>query len=89
MEVKEPMVSYNTQPSANVLRNKIVSRLEREEDTHVLQLLYSFIEHLQRTATSTPKYSMESLNGILSGGLADEVSYEDLKKQHLKNIYAL
>ncbi len=92
MKVEEPMIAYNVSPSADVLRSRIVSRLEHEEDTHVLQLVYTFMERLQGDDASdsvTPKYTLDSLQGIFKDAIPDDKSYDELKMEYFKNKYGL
>lgn len=91
MEVKEPMRTYNAMPSTPVMRGRLIKALENEEDSSFIQNMYVLMTQLkmEKENVAKPKYSLSSLDGILSQGGKTELSYDDMRQTYLKDKYSI
>lgn len=91
MKVKEPTAIYDTVPSIPVMRGRLMKALENEEDANFIQSMYVMMTQLKNASQSEEhvKYSLSDLKGILALDKDDGLSYDDMRKDYLKERYSL
>ena len=88
MKVEEPMFVYQTKPSVENLRRKILKHVEHENNVRVLQHLYVVIEQMKDEENAAPQRKLASLRGILKSDKAQK-TYQEMREEHLSEKYAL
>ena len=89
MEVKEPTSAYHVPTSTAqhvaMLRGKIIQRVEKEDDMHLLQQFYVYISDSQAAPNLHDNEKLRSLRGILH----PQQSYQELRDDYLNEKFSL
>ena len=91
MKVKEHIARYDATPSMSVMRSRMIDELERVDDRNFIETMYIMMTQLRKESTEgiKTKYSLTELKGIAALDEDNDMSYDDMRMDYLKEKYSL